>query len=148
MAITAKREIVGTSARVLMSNSQSAFGLIKPNGSRRRVFTPAVIKLMRRLASQGGSASEIAAVIGSTAASVRVKCCQLQIKLSQRGRPSSMLARGGGEQRLIIYMGQVEYTALNCKAAHMQKSSVELAARLLEAIAKSDLYEAVLDNAE
>ena len=146
MAIAAKREIVGTSAEVAISNSPSAVGLVKPDGSRRRVFTPAVIKLMRGLASQGRSATEIAAVIGSTAASVRVKCCQLQIKLSQRGRPSSMLGRG--EQKLTIYMGQLEYTALNRKAAHMQKSSVELAARLLEAIAKSDLYDAVLDNAE
>ena len=53
----------------------------------RRVFTPAVIKAIRELASQGKSASEIAAAIGSTAASVRVKCCQLKIQLSRRGRP-------------------------------------------------------------
>ena len=45
----------------------------------RRVFTPAVIKAIREMAGQGKSASEIAATIGSTPASVRVKCCQLKI---------------------------------------------------------------------
>ena len=125
-------------------------GLVKTERTRRRVFTPAAIRIVRELASQGRSASEIAWVIGSTAASVRVRCCQLQVKLSRRGRRSSVetaLEHSGG-QRLVLYMRPAEHAALTRKAAQTQKSSVELAARLLEAIVGSDLYEAVLDNAE
>jgi hypothetical protein len=71
----------------------------------RRVFTPVVIKAIRELASQGKSASEIAAAIGSTAASVRVKCCQLKIQLSRRGRPSLVPSwpQQPGEHKLVIY---------------------------------------------
>jgi hypothetical protein len=60
---------------------------------RGQVFTPKAVKIIRGLADQGRSASEIANVIGSTPASVRVRCCQLKIKLFRRGRPS----RSGSE---------------------------------------------------
>jgi hypothetical protein len=127
-----------------------AVGLVKAERTRRRVFTPVAIQIVRELASQGRSASEIACVIGSTAASVRVRCCQLQIKLSRRVSPSSVQTglEHSAAQKLVVYMGPAEYAALARKAAQMQKSRVELAARLLEAIVGSDLYEAVLDNAE
>lgn len=114
----------------------------------RRVFTPTAIELIRELASQGKSALAIAAVIGSTAASVRVKCCELKIKLSRRRRPG--LLRGSphhnGEQKLVVFLRPAEYTALRQKAACRQKSAVELAEKLLQAIICSNLYEAVLDD--
>jgi hypothetical protein len=137
-------------AAAVLDDLVPAVGVVKAEKPGRRVFTPAAIQIVRELASQGKSASEIACVIGSTAASVRVRCCQLQVKLSRRGRPNSVETgrRDGGEQRLVVYMRPAEYAALARKAAHMQKSSVELVARLLEAIVGSDLYEAVLDNAE
>lgn len=50
----------------------------------KRIFTPRTIVVMRDLAGEGKSAAEIAEAIGSTAASVRVKCCQHKIKLSRR----------------------------------------------------------------
>jgi hypothetical protein len=102
------------------------------------------MNIVRTLANDGRSASEIAAVIGSTAASVRVKCCQMQIKLSRRGRPKSKPSTG--ERRLSVVVGLKDYTALSRKAAYMQKSPVDLAERLLQAIISSNLYEAVLDN--
>jgi hypothetical protein len=126
------------SARAL--DDTAAVHLDSLNGSRRLVYTPAVIELVRQLAGQGRSAAEIATVIGSTAATVRVKCCQLQIKLSKRGRQSqrwfAKIDRVFGARRL---------RCLNRKAAYMQKSPIELAGMLLEAIVGSNLYEAVLD---
>jgi len=113
----------------------------------RRVFTPAVIKAIREMASQGKSASEIAATIGSTPASVRVKCCQLKIQLSRRGRPS-LVPSFPNEHKLIVYMRPDNYTALKRKAAQMNKSPVELAGMLLEAIVSADIFEAVLDDHE
>ena len=114
----------------------------------RRVFTPTAIELIRELASQGKSAAAIAGVIGSTAASVRVKCCELKIKLSRRARPS--LLRGwlhhNGEQKLVVFLRPADYAALRQKAACRQKSAVELAEKLLQAIISSNLYEAVLDD--
>jgi hypothetical protein len=116
----------------------------------RRVFTLPVIKLIREMASQGKSAAEIAATIGSTPASVRVKCCQLKIQLSRRGRPSLVpsFPQHTNEHKLVLYMRLDDYTALKRKAALMNKSPVELAGMLLQAIVSANIFEAVLDDRE
>ena len=115
----------------------------------RRVFTPAVIKAIREMATQGKSASDIAATIGSTPASVRVKCCQLKIQLSRRGRPSLVPSfPPHNEHKLVVYMRPEDYAALKRKAVQLHKSPVELAALLLEAIATANIFEAVLDDHE
>lgn len=115
---------------------------------RGQVFTPRAVKIIRGLADQGKSASEIAEIIGSTPASVRVRCCQLKIKLPRRGRPSRSGSRPRDmqERKVALYVRSDVYAALNAKAAHMQKSPDELAGMLLEAIAASDIYGAVLDQ--
>ena len=107
----------------------------------RYVFTPSAVEIIRGLARQGRSAPEIADAVGSTAASVRVKCSLLKIKL-RRGR------RDTPKQRLVLYMRPADCAALERKARQMQRSSVELAAMLLEAIVSSNIYEAVLDDGE
>ena len=73
---------------------------------RGQVFTPRAVKIIRGLADQGKSASEIADVIGSTPASVRVRCCQLKIKLPRRGRPSRSGSRPRDmqERRVAVYV--------------------------------------------
>jgi DNA-binding CsgD family transcriptional regulator len=109
-----------------------------PRGAR-RVFTPSAINTIR-MAGQGKSASEIAEVIGSTAASVRVNCSHLKIKLRRQRQ------RGDGGQELVIYLRDADYVALERKAVHMKKSAVELSGELLEAIIRSDIFEAVLDD--
>ena len=110
---------------------------------RRRIFTPTTVEIVRTLASQGRSAQQIADAIGSTAGSVRVKCCLLKIKLMRRGRPSGVRTMRG--EKLAVYMGPAAYTAFSHRAAEMQKSAPELAATLLEAIVSSNLYAAVLE---
>lgn len=112
-----------------------------------RVFTPATVALIRKLAGQGKSASEIADAIGSTAASVRVKCCHFKIKL-KRGRPALLRTPQPThrDQKLVVRMSPIYYAALKQKAAGMQKSPSELAEMLLEAIIRGDIYEAVLDD--
>jgi hypothetical protein len=57
----------------------------------RTVFTPQGIETMRKMAENGDPARDIALAIGSTPASVRVKCCQLKIKLSRVRRPSDLM---------------------------------------------------------
>lgn len=111
-------------------------------GSRRRVFTPTAIDAIRVLAAQGKSAAEIAAAIGSTPASVRVKCCQLKISLRRRWEQALHIEG----HRLIIYLQDADYAALKRKAADRQRSAVELSGELLRAVIRGDIYEAVLDD--
>jgi hypothetical protein len=116
----------------------------------RRVFTPAAVNAVRELASQGKSAAHIAGAIGSTPASVRVKCCQLKIQLSRRGRPSLVpsFPQHTNEHKLVLYVRLDDYIALKRKAAQMNKSPVELAGMLLQAIVSANIFEAVLDDRE
>ena len=113
------------------------------------IFSSAAVELIRDLADQGKSSSEIAEVIGSTAASVRVRCSQLKIKLTP-GRPRLPPTRPRQipEPKLVLYMRPAIYAALKRKAARMRKSPRQLAEALLDAIIKSDLCDAVLDEGE
>jgi transposase-like protein len=124
--------------------ARSAFGV----AMRRRIFTPATIQIVRELAGQGKSAAEIAARIGSTPGSVRVKSSQHKIKLGHRGRPSLRpVAAGPGEaKKLQVELRSPDLAALNRRAALMGKTPTVLASALLETIVTSDLFNAVLDE--
>jgi enoyl-[acyl-carrier-protein] reductase (NADH) len=117
-----------------------ALGFVSGGSQRRRIFTPSAINTIRGLAAQGKTAWQIAEVIGSTSASVRVKCCQLKIALRRRN------ARQASEQSLVVYLHAADYVVLRRKAADMQKSVGKLSAELLTAIIHSDIYKAVLDD--
>jgi hypothetical protein len=126
---------------------QSCFGEMRHRRS--HIFTPEALQIVRRLAGEGKSVSEIAGVIGSTGASVRVRCCQLGIKLARRARIElSRTMQGDIKEQKLIAMPPLIYAALAQKAARMQKSTDELAIMLLEAVVSSDIYEAVLDADE
>jgi hypothetical protein len=131
---------VGT--RIGRDDLAPALTKLSLSSSRRanRVFTPSAIDKIRSLAAQGKLAKEIAEVIGSTAASVRVKCSQLKISLRRRHTDQI------GEQSLVVYLQAADYVTLNRKAVEMQKSVGELSRELLKAIIRSDIYEAVLDE--
>jgi hypothetical protein len=113
------------------------------------VFTPTAVEIIRELAGQGKSAMEIANVIGSTPGSVRVRCSQLKIRLL---RPQARLRQSQPlpvpKHSLVVYLTPTVYAALKRKAQNMQKPTVELAASLLAAIVRSNIYEAVLDEGE
>ena len=114
----------------------------------KRVFMPAAIKIIRELAAQGKTAAEIAKVVGSTTGSVRVKCSQLRIQLSRRGRLGRLPTWPNqleGE-KLVISIKPAHYAALKRQAVHMQKPADELAGMLLQATVSSDIYNAVLDE--
>ena len=113
---------------------------------RSHVFTPAAIELVHRLADQGRTAAEIADAIGSTAASVRARCCQLKIKLARgtNGAVSGTPQSRTQEQKLIVRMQPKVYAALQGKAVCMQKSTDELAGTPSEAIVGREIYDAGL----
>jgi hypothetical protein len=124
----------------VLRNTVPALEIISGGSQRRRIFTPSAINAIRRLAAQGKSASEMAEVIGSTSASVRVKCCQLKIKLRRR-HPQQISG-----QSVMVYLHASDYAALKRKAEDIEKSANELSGELLKAIIRSDIYEAVLDD--
>jgi hypothetical protein len=115
----------------------------------RRVFTPIALETIRGLAHEGKSASEIASAIGSTPGSVRVKCCELKIKL-QSSRAGLMETQHypDAKRALFVRMRPDVYAALQRKANEMDKSAGEFAGMLLEAIVVSDIYGAVLDEGQ
>jgi hypothetical protein len=126
----------------MLTYATPASGLVSGGSRRRRrwIFTPSAINTIRRLAAQGRSASEIAEVIGSTSASVRVKCCQLKIALRRR-HPRQISG-----QSVVVCLLAADYAALKRKAEDMHKSVSELSGELLNVIIRSDIYEAVLDD--
>jgi hypothetical protein len=105
---------------------------------------------MRVMASDGKSASEIAAALGSTPGSVRVKCCQLKIGLTRRGRPSLLRSEPANfpDQKVVVCLPAAVYADLSWHAAQKDISAAKLSQMLLEAIVGSDLYKAVLDESE
>ena len=115
----------------------------------RHIFTPTVVEAIKGLAAQGKSAAEIAAVVGSTPASVRVKCSHFKIKLVRQhlGSRRNELQLPS-KRKLVVYLPPSIYSAMTRKAQGMRKSTVELAELLLRAIVNSNIYEAVLDEAE
>jgi hypothetical protein len=118
----------------------------------KRVFTSQKVALMQQMAGTGCSAREIAEAIGSTPSSVRVVCSRQKIRLKGGRRPVSkqdeQLAEhvGSPEHTVVAYMPAPLYAEFNRKAAHLDLPVSMLATMLLNEIASSDLYKAVLDD--
>jgi hypothetical protein len=120
--------------------------------SRRRVFTPQIMALIKQMIDEGSSAREIATTLGSTPASVRVTCAQLGIRLRRRRGcvprpvpPSGTLMREL-QVPVVAYMPAEQYAEFTSRARALGTSAGTLASMLLSAIATSDLYKAVLEE--
>jgi transposase-like protein len=97
----------------------------------RRKFTPSVLEQIPKLVSDGKSASEIAGQIGCSVDSLRVRCSQLGVTLRRNG--------------LTVRLSQSTLDGLRRQARAEDMSETAFASALLEAIARDDLYKAVLD---
>ena len=118
-----------------------------------RIFTAGNLTLMRQMAERGCSAIEIARNIGSTPGSVRVVCCHQKIRLKRGPRlpnhepPTADRQTQQKLDRVIrAQMPTHLFVEFGRKAEQLQLSAPGLASRLLEAIATSNIYEAVLDD--
>ncbi len=119
-----------------------------------RVFTSENLALIKQMAAQGCSAREIASAIGSTPSSVRVKCSYQKIRLRRgRGRPpgpaSLPVERSVDFTRqssVVSYLPASVFAEFNRKADELRMSASALASMLLNVVATSDLYKAVLDD--
>ena len=108
----------------------------------RKILTKAVLATIPEMVERGGMrADDIAQKLGCNISTLKVRCCQARISLrppgSRRGRPRS-------DERLIRLSGTA-LAMLQMRAAASGKTAAALAQDLIEAIARDDLYDAVLD---
>jgi hypothetical protein len=121
---------------------------MRPN----RIFNPTNLLRIQQMAVEGSSSIEIAKAIGSTPASVRMRCSHHKIKIS-RGRRSrrnamSKPVRASSDQAIVARLPPSLSFEFHRKAEQLQIPASVLASRLLAAIADSNIYEAVLDDTD
>jgi hypothetical protein len=106
-----------------------------------KIFTNATVLKIKALADNGLGAVQIAHAIGSTPASVRVKCSKMKIKL---GRTTGFGC--SAEPCIISNISEASFLELDRYARQREISVQTLAALLLETIAKDNLFDAVIDE--
>jgi len=115
-----------------------------------RLDPPQKMLRIRNLAEQGCSAVEIAKLTDSTPGSVRVFCSRHKIKIRRSRRYlRSALPRhihSPSDHTIVVRMPARLYFDFQRKAEHLQMPVSILASNLLTAIARSNIYEAVLDD--
>jgi hypothetical protein len=116
-------------------------------GSRgkRSMFSPAVFLQVRSFVAQGLSAVEIAERIGCSLGTLRVKCSQNGISL-RRWNPSGTPPEGNVSKRLTISLPENIALELQKQADKKGVSQADLAIALFDAIARDNLYDAVIDR--
>ena len=127
-----------------MINAEAMNSVTEEKRPRRSILTKDLMAGIPVLVQQGLNAEAIAARLGCTVGTLRVRCSQNHISLRRPGTP-----RGRGRGRSIAI--QLSSTALDRfrkRAAATGVSEVKLATDLLEVIAQDDLYDAVLDTKE
>jgi hypothetical protein len=120
----------------------------------RRVFTPPNIERMRAMAAEGRTAFEIAQAIGSTPASVRVKCCALKISLGRFELRNPLLpppergpAPADDAERIHMTLRPDMYAALKAAADKRTVTPARLARLILCTVLRDNIVDAVLDDA-
>ena len=108
----------------------------------RKILTKAVLATIPEMVQRGGmGAGDIAEKLGCNIGTLKVRCCQARISLrrpgSRRGRPKS-------DER-TIRLSSAALSLLKERAAVSGKTETALAQELIEAIARDNLYDAVLD---
>src|SRR5215510_4042074 len=109
---------------------------------RRIILTKAVLATIPEMVKRRGMrAHDIAEKLGCKISTLKVRCSQARISLrppgSRHGRPSS-------DER-TIRLSKAVLMLLHDRAAASGKNEATLARELIEAIARDNLYDAVLD---
>jgi IS30 family transposase len=122
----------------------------------RTKFTRTTTIQIQRWLDEGLSADQIAARIGCTVGTLRVKCSQFGISLRCRKRnyhrantnATRAVRKRSSEprERLILSVRRGTLDRLRTHASSKGVSAPKLAASLLEKIAQDDLYKAVPDD--
>src|SRR5258708_9475435 len=110
------------------------------------IFWPLVFLEIESFVAQGLSAAEIAEKIGCKLGSLRVKCSQNGISLRRRIASSAATSKDQLPRRLRIWLSEEIAANLQRQADKMGMSRADLAITILDAIARDNLYDAVIDR--
>jgi hypothetical protein len=108
------------------------------------MFSPAVLSQVKRSVARGTSAVEIAAKIGCKIGTLRVKCSQNGISLRRRNAPAAK-PKSNVPKRMVISVPERVALRLQKQANKKGVSQSDLVVALLDAIARDNLYDAVID---
>jgi hypothetical protein len=104
----------------------------------RKILTRSVLATIPAMVARGMSREQIAAELGCKLPTLQVRCSQSRISL-RRDRPANMYT--------TIRLDREVLTMLHDRAAAKGESETSLARRLLQTIARDNLFDAVLDEA-
>jgi hypothetical protein len=106
--------------------------------TKRSMFSAAVFAQIATMVDQGLSATQIAVRIGCTIGTLRVKCSHYGLSLRRRAADEP--------KSLNIKLSHDVALQLNRQARKERVSGTKLAADLIEAIVRDQLYDAVIDR--
>jgi hypothetical protein len=123
------------------------------------IFTKGKVAGIPVLVQQGLNAEAIAARLGCTVGTLRVRCSQAQISLRvpkqvkvvsllPAPKPPKQKRSYGFALPTTLQLSRVAMSGLRQHAEAIGVSEAQLARDLLEVIARDDLYDAVLDTAK
>ena len=131
----------------------------KKRGGRRPILTRDVMAGIPVLVQQGLNTEAIAARLGCTAGTLKVRCSQARISLrlpkevkvvplvalTPAPKPPSRKQSYAFAMPTTLQLSRVAMSRLRRRAEAMGTTEAELVTTLLEVIAQDDLYDAVLD---
>ena len=134
----------------------------KKRGGRRSILTKDVMAGIPVLVQQGLNTEAIAARLGCTAGTLKVRCSQAQISLrlpkevkvvplvplTPAPKPPKQKRSYAFAMPTTLQLSRVAMSRLRRRAEAMGTTEAELVTTLLEVIAQDDLYDAVLDTAK
>jgi hypothetical protein len=150
--------------------SQSGPSVRAPHNSRERqsrqkmrtILTAEVLASIPVLVQQGMAAEAIAARIGCTVGTLRVRCCHagISLRVPKEARVLSLVSLVPASPKpppkrffafaepTTLELSKVAMSRLRQRAEATGMTEAELVTKLLEVIAQDDLYDAVLDTAK
>ena len=144
-----------------MINAEAMSSVTEKKHRRRFILTKTVMAGIPVLVQQGMAAEAIAARIGCTVGTLRVRCCHagISLRVPKEARVLSLVSlvpaslKPPQPKRFFAFaepttleLSKVAMSRLRQRAEATGMTEAELVTKLLEVIAQDDLYDAVLDN--
>ncbi len=142
-----------------MINAEATTSVTEKKQQQRCIFTKDIVAGIPVLVQQGLNAEAIAARLGCTVGTLRVRCSQARISLRipkevkvvplvAASKPPMQKRFYGFALPTTLQLSRVAMSRLRQHAEAIGVTEARLASDLLEVIARDDLYDAVLDAAK
>jgi hypothetical protein len=111
--------------------------------TKRSLFSADVFDQIATMVDRGLNAMEIAARVGCTVGTLRVKCCHYGLSLRRQAAQSRAFSP---HTKLKLKLSRDVVWQLYRQARKERLSGTELATALIEVIVRDELYDAVIDR--